>query len=172
MSGAASRCLGALGRWLWLAAVLWVFCVWSPGAEAGTARVCFDVGAYNGMTFGECVSAGAVEGSEIGPGDYVMVFPLDDELYCWNCYWLASEAASHEWGYRDEVLGADNTPWSELGYLGGGGGDLDPPDSGGDGSEIDLEAFGEAFAAAFVLVAVFWGLGKGVALVVSVIRDR
>ena len=43
---------------------------------------------------------------------------------------------------------------------------------GGDGSEIDLEAFGKAFAAAYILVALFWGLGKGVALVIAVVRER
>lgn len=39
-----------------------------------------------------------------------------------------------------------------------------------DGPEIDLETVGAPFSAGFALVLLFWGLGKGVALVIDVVR--
>lgn len=50
---------------------------------------------------------------------------------------------------------------------GGGGGE-----SGGDISEADLSEAGTWFASAFVLVVMLWGMGKGIGLIVSVVRGR
>jgi hypothetical protein len=39
-----------------------------------------------------------------------------------------------------------------------------------DGPEIDLETIGAPFSAGFSLVLLFWALGKGVSVIIDVVR--
>lgn len=59
--------------------------------------------------------------------------------------------------------------WSGLGYEPPGDPDPDP-DPEPEPTDIDLAEWARAFGAGFFLVAMFWGLGKGVALILHQVR--
>lgn len=82
---------------------------------------------------------------------------------------VASSLAPTAWIYTGDLAEGEYVVLSSLSYWpfdGGGedpGGDFDP-------SSLEPSELLSAFSAGFVLVAMFWGLGKGVALVLSIVR--
>lgn len=85
--------------------------------------------------------------------------------------WSAAYLAAHpdlEW--QPFNPGGDPFLWESFASLGwGGGGSPEEPEPAF--HELDLEAFGESWAAAFGLVFLCWGLGKGIGVVVRVVRN-
>lgn len=137
-------------------------------AHAGTARVCIMVGAEPGITDIDCTDFTSVPAAELSPTDLVFVQLLEE--WCWVCAWPAGEIEA-AWNYRNEDT-FDWEPWSTSGYAGGGG-DPDPdPDADDEWSleDLDLSVAAGAWAAAFSLVVTFWGLGKGIGLLVGFVR--
>lgn len=74
------------------------------------------------------------------------------------------------------LAGGELVLWSEIGYSGGGDPDPDPdPEPDPPGGEfglddLDMEEVLRAFSAGFFLVAMFWGFGKGIALILAQVR--
>lgn len=88
---------------------------------------------------------------------------------CWCMWFPGTLAANPSYDFRpyEPVVGTLYESFAVLGW--GGGGSGEEPTEGG--AVIDLEAFGRGWAAAFGLVFACWALGKGVAVVVRLVRN-
>lgn len=121
-----------------------------------------------GMAVSICLAADASAGSVVAGDSFSACGGEMVWRYAWDV--SAGDFAS------SSSLGNTLWPVESLAFWGasppsgGGGGDPAPDDF--DIADLDLDnAFG-AFSAAFIVYALFWALGKGVAIVVNAARGR
>lgn len=179
------RLLRALAGALVLLGVVLLWPVRAPAAESLTTLACVGAAPYGGWAhagYSACEQEGGtvteigldvIDGGTLVPvcsgGSGVGVCASVGGDAGWQ---YASTVTSETLVYIGTLFEGSyeyaNTVSGWPGMSGGGGGDDDGDDEGGDQAElVDFMQSGRAFAAAFILCAVFWGMGRGVGLIVG-----
>lgn len=150
-------------------------------APEDTIRVCRGaVSPMDGQAEGECWGPPTgdlvvITVAELQPDDLVLGYDYVQD--CW-CMWFPGTLAanpSYEFRPYEPVEGTLYASFAALEW-GGSGGDPDPeepPGEGGGGGtldNVDWSVFAGAWAASFVLCGMFWGLGKGIGIMVQFLK--